>query len=78
MPWAIRLAAPRAVFAMPPRSLVAAMTGAACGVQIVAASAFSPRTSTVLPVPAATLAPHLAKYICAHPKKAARISSQAG
>ena len=45
----IRLAAPRADDAFPPRSRTAAITGAARGVQIVAASAFSPRTSTVLP-----------------------------
>ncbi len=35
------LAAPRAEFALPPRSRVAAITGAATGVLIVAASAFS-------------------------------------
>ena len=46
---AVKLAAPRAVFALPPRSRVPAITGAATGVQMVAASAFSPRTSTVLP-----------------------------
>jgi hypothetical protein len=46
---AVNEAAPRAVFALPPRSRVPAMTGAACGVLTVAASAFSPRTSTVLP-----------------------------
>jgi len=46
---AVKPAAPRAVFALPPRCRVAATTGAASGVQIVAASAFSPRTSTVLP-----------------------------
>src|SRR6266851_8472031 len=46
---AVNEAAPRAVFALPPRSRVPASTGAACGVLIVAASAFSPRTSTVLP-----------------------------
>src|SRR5436190_9860492 len=33
-------ATPRAVFALPPRSRVPAMSGAACGVLIVAASAF--------------------------------------
>jgi hypothetical protein len=44
-----RLAAPLAEEALPPRSRTAAITGAACGVQTVAASAFSPRTSTVLP-----------------------------
>ena len=37
-------AAPRALAALPPRSRVAAITGAAIGVQTVAASAFSPRT----------------------------------
>ena len=42
-------AMPRAVFALPPRTRVPAITGAACSVLIVAASAFSPRTSTVLP-----------------------------
>jgi hypothetical protein len=42
-------AAPRAVLALPPRSLVAAMTGAQSGVLTAAASAFSPRTSTALP-----------------------------
>jgi hypothetical protein len=41
--------APRAVFAFPPRSRAAATTGAAPGAQIVAVSAFSPRSSTVLP-----------------------------
>src|SRR6516164_1340984 len=46
---AVNDAAPRAVFALPPRSRVPASTGAACGVLIVAASALSPRTSTVLP-----------------------------
>src|SRR5258707_14722881 len=46
---ASRLAAPRPVFALPPRSRVAATTGAPCGVLTTAASAFSPRTSTVLP-----------------------------
>ena len=46
---AAKLAAPRAVFALPPRSRVAAITGADRGVLTVAASAFSPRTSTVLP-----------------------------
>ncbi len=35
----IRLAAPRAEDAFPPRGLTAAIAGAACGVQIVAASA---------------------------------------
>ena len=42
-------AAPRAEAALPPRSRVAAITGAASGVLIVAASAFSPRTSRLLP-----------------------------
>ena len=42
-------AAPRAEAALPPRSLVAAITGAASGVLIVAASAFSPRTSRLFP-----------------------------
>jgi hypothetical protein len=42
-------AAPRAEPALPPRSRVAAITGAASGVLIVAASAFRPRTSTLLP-----------------------------
>jgi hypothetical protein len=46
---AARLAAPRAEFELPPRSLVAAITGAASGVLIVAASAFRPRTSRLLP-----------------------------
>ncbi len=46
---AVKLAAPRAVFALSPRSLVPAITGAATGVLMVTASAFSPRTSTVLP-----------------------------
>ena len=42
-------AAPRAEAALPPRSRVAAITGAATGVLIVAASAFRPRTSRCLP-----------------------------
>ena len=46
---AARLAAPRAEAALPPRSRVAAITGAAIGVLMVAASAFSPRTSSGLP-----------------------------
>ena len=46
---AAKLAAPRAVPALPPRSRVPATTGAASGVHTVAAIAFSPRTSTVLP-----------------------------
>ena len=46
---AIIEAAPRAEAALPPRSRVAAITGAASGVQIVAASTFRPRTSRLLP-----------------------------
>ena len=46
---AARLAAPRAEAAFPPRSLVAAITGADSGVLTTAASAFSPRTSSDLP-----------------------------
>jgi hypothetical protein len=46
---AARLAAPRAEAALPPRSLVAAITGAAIGVLMVAASAFRPRTSSDFP-----------------------------
>ena len=46
---AARLAAPRAEAAFPPRSLVAAITGADSGVLITAASAFRPRTSSDLP-----------------------------
>ena len=46
---AARLAAPRAEAAFPPRSRVAAITGAAIGVLMVAASAFRPRTSTDFP-----------------------------
>ncbi len=46
---AARLAAPRAEAALPPRSRVAAITGAAIGVLMTAASAFSPRTSSDLP-----------------------------
>ena len=42
-------AAPRAEFALPPRSRVAAITGAASGVEITAASAFRPRTVRLLP-----------------------------
>jgi hypothetical protein len=42
-------AALRAEFAVPPRSRAAAITGAPSGVQMVAASAFSPRTSRLLP-----------------------------
>jgi hypothetical protein len=42
-------AAPRAELALPPRSRVPAITGAASGVLIVAASTFSPRTSRPLP-----------------------------
>ena len=41
-------AAPRAEFAFPPRSRVAAITGAPSGVDTVAASAFRPRTSRLL------------------------------
>jgi hypothetical protein len=44
-----RLAAPRAEAAFPPRSLVAAITGADSGVLITAASAFRPRTSSDFP-----------------------------
>ena len=46
---AARLAAPRAEAAFPPRSLVAAITGADSGVLITAASAFRPRTSSDFP-----------------------------
>ena len=46
---AARLAAPRTEAAFPPRSRVAAITGAASGVLMAAASAFSPRTATCLP-----------------------------
>jgi hypothetical protein len=49
MAWAARLAAPRAEAAFPPRSLVAAITGAAIGVLMTAASAFRPRTSSDFP-----------------------------
>ncbi len=49
MACAARLAAPRAEAALPPRSLVAAITGAESGVLIVAASVFRPRTSSDLP-----------------------------
>jgi len=42
-------AAPREEAALPPRSLVAAITGAASGVLMVAASVFSPRTSRLFP-----------------------------
>jgi len=49
MACAARLAAPRAEAALPPRSLVAAITGADSGVLTVAASAFRPRTSSDLP-----------------------------
>jgi hypothetical protein len=45
---AISDAAPRAVSAFPPRSRVAAITGADSGVVTVAASAFSPRTVRLL------------------------------
>jgi hypothetical protein len=43
------LAAPRADAALPPRSLVAAITGADSGVLMTAASAFRPLTSSDLP-----------------------------
>ena len=46
---AARLAAPRAEAALPPRSLVAAITGADSGVLMVAASAFRPLTSSDFP-----------------------------
>jgi hypothetical protein len=46
---AMRLAAPRTEAAFPPRSRVAAITGADSGVQMVAASAFRPRTATCFP-----------------------------
>ena len=46
---AAKLAAPRAEAAFPPRSRVAAITGADSGVLTTAASAFSPRTSRILP-----------------------------
>jgi len=46
---AARLAAPRAEAALPPRSRVAAITGAAIGVLTTAASAFRPQTSSELP-----------------------------
>ena len=49
MAWAARLAAPRAEAAFPPRSRVAAITGADSGVLITAASAFRPRTSSDFP-----------------------------
>jgi hypothetical protein len=42
-------AAPQADAALPPRSLVPAITGAASGVQMLAASTFRPRTSRPLP-----------------------------
>jgi len=42
-------AAPGAEPAFPPRSRVAAITGAASGVEITAASTFRPRTSRLLP-----------------------------
>ena len=47
--WAAMLAAPRAEAAFPPRSLVQAITGAAIGVLITAASAFRPLTSSDFP-----------------------------
>ena len=43
---ATRVAAPRAEPALPPRNLADATTGAASGVLTVAASTFSPRTSS--------------------------------
>jgi len=46
---AAKLAAPRAEAAFPPRSRVAAITGADSGVLITAASAFRPRSSRLLP-----------------------------
>ena len=46
---AAKLAAPRAEAAFPPRSRVAAMTGADSGVLTTAASVFSPRTSSDFP-----------------------------
>ena len=46
---AARPSAPRAEGAFPPRSRVAAATGAASGVLTAAISAFSPRTSTDVP-----------------------------
>jgi len=49
MAWVARPAAPRAEAAFPPRSRVAAMTGAAIGVLMTAASAFRPLTSTDFP-----------------------------
>ena len=42
-------AAPRAEFAFPPRSRVAAITGAPSGVQMVTACACRPRTSRLFP-----------------------------
>jgi hypothetical protein len=47
--WAARPSAPRAEGAFPPRSLVAAITGAASGVLTAAISAFSPRTRADFP-----------------------------
>jgi hypothetical protein len=49
MAWAVRPSAPRAEGAFPPRSLVAAVTGADSGVLTAVINAFSPRTSTDLP-----------------------------
>ena len=43
-------AAPRADAALPPRSRTAAITGAASGVLIAAASTFRPRTMRLLPL----------------------------
>jgi hypothetical protein len=48
MAGAAKLAAPQAEAALPPRRRVAAITGATSGVQMVAASAFSLRTSSFL------------------------------
>jgi hypothetical protein len=47
--WVAKLAAPREDAAFPPRSRVAAITGAASGVLMAAASTFRPRTSRLLP-----------------------------
>ena len=47
--WTAMLAAPRAEAAFPPRSRVAAITGADSGVLTVAASAFRPLTSSDFP-----------------------------
>jgi hypothetical protein len=42
-------AAPRAVFAVPPRNRVPQITGAASGVETAPISGFNPRTSTLFP-----------------------------